>query len=104
MMNIHGVTQPFSDANNPRQDQITLAKNDPAPNKYSQVAELTQYVPTFFILFSPILFYFIPILLDFISIFWPTQGNPFPALSQPCRASVHPLYSHCTATAIILFI
>jgi len=34
MMDVCGVTGPFSDANS--QDQITLARNNPAPNKETQ--------------------------------------------------------------------
>jgi len=41
-MDVHGVTRPFSDANS--QDQITLSRNNPAPNKETKKHSETQII------------------------------------------------------------
>jgi len=43
MMDVREVTRPFSDANS--QDQITLARNNPAPNKETKKHGETQIHP-----------------------------------------------------------
>jgi hypothetical protein len=75
MMNVCRVTRPFSDANNPCQDQITLAKNNPQANTVRWLS-----LPNIFYF---ILFRFYWILFRFFGL---PREIPFPA------------------TAIILFI